>query len=65
MKIGDQISHKLCWMPCFEISALKGDGIKEAANKAVELAKKKTLNKNNSMSFQRKQRTLLQMLRIS
>ena len=35
----DKLSKKL-GCPVVEISALKGDGIKEAANKAVELAKK-------------------------
>ena len=40
----DKLSKKLGY-PVVEISALKGDGIKEAANKAVELAKKKTLSK--------------------
>ena len=49
-KSGDQINvdklSKKLGCPVVEISALKGDGIKEAANKAVELAKKKTLVKN-------------------
>ena len=40
----DKLSKKL-GCPVVEISALKGDGIKEAANKAVELAKKKALTK--------------------
>ena len=40
----DKLSKKL-GCPVVEISALKGDGIKEAANKAVELAKKKALAK--------------------
>ena len=48
-KSGDQINvdklSKKLGCPVVEISALKGDGIKEAANKAVELAKKKTLSK--------------------
>ena len=47
-KSGDQINvdklSKKLGCPVVEISALKGDGIKEAANKAVELAKKKTLS---------------------
>ena len=48
-KSGDQINvdklSKKLGCPVVEISALKGDGIKEAANKAVELAKKKALTK--------------------
>ena len=40
----DKLSKKL-GCPVVEISALKGDGIKEAANKAVELAKKEGIDK--------------------
>ena len=52
-KSGDQINvdklSKKLGCPVVEISALKGDGIKEAANKAVELAKK--FGGNDSPAF--------------